>query len=402
MSFNATVITIFISSPGDVPEDRKLIIRTINGWNQRNGGSRKVFFQALTWEQLVAPDRGRSGQDVIDDQIGNTYDIYLGLMWSRFGSATTKADSGTEDEFDQAIARHDSDGGLTISFLFKNSPIPQDMLDGLQFDKVQKFKKKVAEFGCLYREFNDDASLVDAVNLILDRFANASTPESGNGGPQKVKDDRDGSTSINIGGNEKDNAACDIEENEFELGLLDYNEILSTEGSNFTALMEEWNSRLSIAGQAAKEATDELNSISRFGEIEPTAAKKIINRVANYTNEFVDWGDENIQLIDKSMEVFAEAFSGLAIVSVDFDTSDAEIESGIKAGEELIDTIDETNVSLEGLSKSALSVPRITKEMIQANKRLADLLSRMIEKNKTFAVNVGISVDELKSRQGAK
>lgn len=373
-----------------------MIIRTINGWNQRNAPSRKVIFQALTWEQMVAPDRRGSGQEVIDEQIGPSYDIYLGLMWSRFGSSTKSADSGTEDEFDQAIARHDSGQGLTISFLFKNSPIPQDILDGLQFDRVKKFKKKVADSGCLYREFNEDASLIDAVNLILDRFANSPPPVAGSGLPEGVRG-KDNSPSGNVGQRRDDTVKGD-DSTGFELGLFDYNEILTEEGDKFSSLMGEWSTRLSQAGEKAQSATNELNSISRFGDIEPAAAKKIINRVANYTENFVNWGEENLQLIDKSMETFAEAFSGLTIVSADFGSSETEIESGIKAGEELIATVYETNSSLENLSKSALSVPRVSKEMIRANKRLAALLDRMIEKNKTFATNVRISVEEL-SRQ---
>lgn len=392
MRYQANIITIFISSPIDVPDDRSLIIRTISGWNQRNGQIRRVFFQPLTWEQMVAPDRGGSVQEVIDSQIGANYDIYLGLMWSRFGSSTSKADSGTEDEFDQAIARHDTGEGLTISFLFKNSAIPQDILDGIQYDKVQQFKKKVAAKGCLYREYFDDASLTDAVNLILDRFANESSdfPDAGSRHGSRA------SPTTPTSGQNDHVPIVQIEGD--ELGLLDLNEILENESSRFSNIMVVWGSRIEEMGKRTEEAANELNSISRFGQVDPKAAKKIINRVADCTDSLVDWGEENQNLIDDSMEKFAEAFSGLSVISKDFDASNEDIKTGIRAGETLIETVLEANASLEGLARSALSVPRVTKEVIRSNKRLAIFLDRMITKNKTFAANVGIGVDELRRR----
>ena len=42
---------------------------------------------------------GIDAQDVINRQLGE-YDIFLGIMNTRFGSPTHRADSGTEEEFD--------------------------------------------------------------------------------------------------------------------------------------------------------------------------------------------------------------------------------------------------------------------------------------------------------------
>jgi hypothetical protein len=172
MSFDAKIINIFISSPGDVIDDRCTAISSIHKWNQRNGQSRRIFFNHLIWEDLVAPDIGKSGQDVINTQVGNSYDIFLGLMWSRFGTPTTDADSGTEEEFNRAVERYHKDQVVTISFLFKNSPIPQSILYLDQYSKVQGFKKIVSDSGCLYREYSDEISLAESINIILDRASN--------------------------------------------------------------------------------------------------------------------------------------------------------------------------------------------------------------------------------------
>ena len=384
MPRTATVLSIFVSSPIDVKDDRSKVLSAISAWNQRNGNTRGIFFNPLTWEQVVAPDRGDGGQNVIDEQIGADYDIYLGLMWSRFGTSTGNADSGTEDEFNQAIERHDQGEAVTISFLFNGAPIPQAQLNGEQYDKIQTFKRKVGELGCLYREYSDDVSLVEAINLILDRAANKKGAEVENG-------DASESTEFKL------SAQMPLDN---ELGLIDLNEILEREGTQFAELMADWGSRLGGVKEAASTATDELNSISRFGQIEPKAAKKIINSAAEATETFVDWGEESQNEIDRIIERFSNAYTQIINISEDFDLKESDIHAAILEGQGLLSAISSTNESLESLSETTLSMPRISKELIRSNKRLSALLSRIVQKNRTFATNIDISMKELSQRSG--
>ena len=48
------------------------------------------------------PVRGGEPEVLINDQIGK-YDIFLGVMWRRFGTPTGVAESGTEEEFRRAL-----------------------------------------------------------------------------------------------------------------------------------------------------------------------------------------------------------------------------------------------------------------------------------------------------------
>lgn len=113
-----------------------MIMSIVQAWNQRNGKSRALFFNCLRWEDSVAPDIGVSGQDVISDQMGFDYDIFLGVMWARFGTPTVNAQSGTEEEFDLAFQRHKSGEQIRVSFLFCTADIPHAKLDGQQFAKA--------------------------------------------------------------------------------------------------------------------------------------------------------------------------------------------------------------------------------------------------------------------------
>jgi hypothetical protein len=187
---------------------------------------------------LVSPDIGDGAQEVINSQIGNEYDIFLGVMWSRYGSKTLSAESGTHEEFDRAFDRRQAGERVKLSFLFCTADIPQDQLDGMQYDNVQRFKKSLQEQGCLTRNFADDALLINAVNIILDQFANgwnksdsdaASNPLHRSNNRQRV------SPSSADGG---------IEKADDDDGLLDVSERFEEHVCNFNDTMVEWAKQL--------------------------------------------------------------------------------------------------------------------------------------------------------------
>jgi|GEM_PF-2527543 len=391
MAYYATVLSIFVSSPGDVSVDREKILSAISAWNQRNGERQSLFFNALTWEKMVAPDRSGSGQEVIDQQIGNAYDIYLGIMWSRFGSPTKNASSGTADEFNQALERHDAGDPVTISFLFNKSPISQDILDGVQFQKVQEFKSLIADKGCLYREYSDDMSLIESINLILDRAMHEF----------KSRDDNSSTNAVPDSSHElaDPSSASDPPE---ELGVLDISEAIEEDTNRFAKLMGDWTSRLEGSGKVAENATDELRSISRFGEIEPKAMRQIVGTVASSVENVANWGDSNQDELDEIIERLSELFSDLITVSSDFSVSEEDVAVAIDGGVNLVNTIRSANESLRELAQIVLSMPRMSKEMIKANKHLASVIDRMILKNETFASNIEISTRELENKKSTE
>ncbi|MYD31374.1 MAG: DUF4062 domain-containing protein, partial [Nitrospira sp. SB0661_bin_20] len=60
----------------------------------------------VRWETRTTPGFGKDPQDVINKQISDAYDIFIGIMWTRFGTPTPRAGSGTEEEFLRAYDRY--------------------------------------------------------------------------------------------------------------------------------------------------------------------------------------------------------------------------------------------------------------------------------------------------------
>ncbi len=144
---------IFLASPGDTKEERDIVEKIIKELNETIGNRNDFHLELLKWENNVYPDFGEDGQDVINNQIGDEYDIFIGLMFKRFGTETKRAGSGTKEEFSRAYDRFKKKGNVKIMFYFNNSALPQNT-DFEQFNKVQDFKKSLGELGGLYWNYD--------------------------------------------------------------------------------------------------------------------------------------------------------------------------------------------------------------------------------------------------------
>ena len=99
MAKTVTHIEIFLASPSDLVEERKAVRETIGELNNIFRTTLNVQLDLLGWETHAYPSAGVDPQDTINSQIGDKYDIFIGLMWGKFGTPTGRAGSGTEEEF---------------------------------------------------------------------------------------------------------------------------------------------------------------------------------------------------------------------------------------------------------------------------------------------------------------
>jgi tetratricopeptide (TPR) repeat protein len=109
-------VRIFISSPGDVAEERENARRVVEGLRRQYPGAE---LQALLWEDLALPATA-SFQETIDILLDQEpVDIAVFILWSRLGSplgvSITRADgtpyrSGTEREFDLMLTAFEQSG----------------------------------------------------------------------------------------------------------------------------------------------------------------------------------------------------------------------------------------------------------------------------------------------------
>jgi hypothetical protein len=143
----------------NVAEEREAVSRAVFRFNQQEVEGSGVFVKLVRWEDM-APQIGPGPQQVINDQIGE-YDLFVGIMWNRFGTPTDIAASGTEEEFRAALEQWSCAKRPWITFYFCERPS--------NFTNEQQLEQK----GRVVR-FRNELSALGVVRsyLSLDEFEN--------------------------------------------------------------------------------------------------------------------------------------------------------------------------------------------------------------------------------------
>ncbi|MFD7654805.1 hypothetical protein ACFV4N_12590 [Actinosynnema sp. NPDC059797] len=168
-------ITVFVSSPGDVAEERAQCGRVVEELNTILGAlapERDVRLELVRWETHTHPDLGDHPQRVVDEQLGADFDVFVGIMWSRFGTPTWRAGSGTEHEFRDAHT-----GWRTrrrpAHMLFYFCEAPVDDPDDGEREAILAFRRELERIG-LVGVYDDRASFADKIRrdlvLVLGRL----------------------------------------------------------------------------------------------------------------------------------------------------------------------------------------------------------------------------------------
>ena len=86
------------------------------------------------------PAIGSSSQAVLNEQLMQDFDIYLGMYWRSYGTPTKQASSGTEEEFNIALNQYRiNSAGKEILFLFSQKKAEPKSIRGDDIDKIAKF-----------------------------------------------------------------------------------------------------------------------------------------------------------------------------------------------------------------------------------------------------------------------
>jgi diguanylate cyclase (GGDEF)-like protein len=184
MANTFTKLSIFIASPGDVTEERECLKRVVEELNQGVAKANNLILEAVRWETHAWPAIGDDVQDVINHQIPIP-DVFIGVLWKRFGTPTLRADSGTEEEFNRVFESWRRHQRPNILFYFSRRPyFPSSAQELSQIERVLQFRLRLQEQGVLYWEYEDPGEFegnlrAHLTNVILDRFDKAVGDQKG-------------------------------------------------------------------------------------------------------------------------------------------------------------------------------------------------------------------------------
>lgn len=152
---NKKVFKCLVASPGDTKEEREFCSKIFKELNKGIGESYGFVIEERMWEHSTRPSFSNEySQAIISEQLGNDYNIFVGIMNNKFGTATKVAGSGTEEEFNNAYERLKNKEDVEIMFYFNDAPVKKSEINTDDLNKVSGFKTRVADLGGYYWTYN--------------------------------------------------------------------------------------------------------------------------------------------------------------------------------------------------------------------------------------------------------
>ena len=146
------VLNIFIASPGDVDDERRILKEQIDAINKI---VREInwHIDLYGWEDTL-PGVGRPQEHINKDL--DFCDLFIGILWKRWGQSTREFSSGFEEEFIRAKKRFSESKKPDIWILFKKIDAESMEDAGPQLAKVLEFRKEQEMLKQIFfQEFSD-------------------------------------------------------------------------------------------------------------------------------------------------------------------------------------------------------------------------------------------------------
>jgi len=166
-------IKVFISCPSDVEDEKDIAVRTCDSIS-RVLAKDKIAVKPIHWRKDVLPIiTGEGPQKIIDEHLeGTEYDIYIGILWKKFGESQDNGKTPTEGEFEDALLRYKQKQKPLITVFFKQKKfLPYNQHETLQYLEVQKFEEKIKshELG-IYNTFTTELNFQEKISETIHEF----------------------------------------------------------------------------------------------------------------------------------------------------------------------------------------------------------------------------------------
>ncbi len=139
MPFQAQTYRVLISSPSDLVEERKAVEAAIYAWTALHSDEMSVVAVPVMTETHARPAVSTRPQQAVNDQVVASADILIGMFWTRLGTNTGKAKSGTVEEIDQF-----REAGKPALVYFSQRSVNLAEVEGAQLQALADYKRALA------------------------------------------------------------------------------------------------------------------------------------------------------------------------------------------------------------------------------------------------------------------
>ncbi|MFN6190964.1 MAG: hypothetical protein ACK54F_05200 [Planctomycetia bacterium] len=141
-----TIYRVLVASPSDCIKERILVPDVIHAWNAAHSLPLGVILEPVLWETHARPELGDRPQAIINKQLVENCDILVGTFWTRLGTSTGKAESGTAEEIEEFRSN-----GKPVLLYFSSAPVVPEGLDAVQYQALTEYRKKLGDQGLHFR-----------------------------------------------------------------------------------------------------------------------------------------------------------------------------------------------------------------------------------------------------------
>jgi hypothetical protein len=149
LAYQAQVLPIMIASPGDMLDARRVVRDVIHEWNYVHSLSSNLVLMPVGWETHASPDLSGRPQEIINERVLKDCDLLVGLFWTKLGTPTGKAASGSVEEIERHLAV-----GKPAMIYFSSEPVAPASIDAAQYEALRGFKSWCQSKG-LIEEFEN-------------------------------------------------------------------------------------------------------------------------------------------------------------------------------------------------------------------------------------------------------
>ena len=382
MPRSETILSVFIASPSDVSEERDRVDDVVSQLNTMHAKRTGIRLEVLRWERDVTPAAGTDPQAVINDQISQDYDVFLGIFWHRMGSPTARSESGAVEEYEMAKERFDQNrDSVRLMLYFKDaSPAKMDEIDPDQLKKVRNFRSRV-ESEVFYRKFvgaDDFANSIslDLTNLIYNAASDLERSVGADGQQHPVGDSGD---DVTVG----------LFEDEEEEGYLELSQAFEEEMDSLTSTLVRMADWVNDVGGNIHQRADEMTALqaSVSGKNLSKNARQrfradtlqVMRQSSKDMDVFVKRMQQDTRLfqrhLDKGINVFTQ------MVPIYLELNDGEDKDGLKhitetnleAMKGMLARMETLRDTVEGLPRMATSVNRSKRNTLTVLQEVVDV-----------------------------
>ena len=383
MARQETVLSVFVASPTDVDDERARLEEVIHELNIAWARTLRTRLELVRWETHASPGFGSSPQAVINEQLPNDFDLFIGIMWYKFGTPTEHAGSGTVEEFERAKSRFDADNTsvrLMIYFKDEPAPIPPTELDAEELQRVSDFRSSLGSLGGLYWTFKEITDFEQLVRLHLTRYIQSRQLQMDTKGVSKAALPEVAKV-LETGG-AKDEPAAD-EQEQSELGILDLAEYVEDAFSSLVDISNRIADATEEVGTKMRQRTDEIQAFAKGpNSKDRNTAIRIVGRAAADMDQYVHRMEAELPLFGQHLHSGMDFLTRAAELSLDFmadDTQVAEIMQNAESIRNFRKTMSTVEGQLTEFRAAVAALPRMTAVLNRSKRNMTRVIDRLID-----------------------